>query len=133
MGDRLDHGDRYLSITERRGVREGSSTDGPRVHPERAERIIYEERVHFDGWLVALQAVPTIRDLRRRAESIRQSELDRFGGRLRLDPGQEETVAQLTWSIVNKLMHAPIARLRAETDREVFLHPSVRFRERLWG
>jgi glutamyl-tRNA reductase len=88
---------------------------------ERAERIIYEEREHFDGWLVALQAVPTIRDLKRRAEEIRQAELERFGGRLRLDPGQEDTVAQLTRSIVNKLMHAPISRLRDETDREVGL------------
>jgi glutamyl-tRNA reductase len=85
---------------------------------ERAARIIYEEREHFDGWLVALQAVPTIRDLKRRAEEIRQTELERFGGRLRLDPGQEDAVAQLTRSIVNKLMHAPISRLRDETDRE---------------
>jgi glutamyl-tRNA reductase len=92
-----------------------------RRESERAERIIYEEREHFDGWLVALQAVPTIRDLRRRAESIRQKELERFGGRLRLDPSQEDVVAQLTRSIVNKLMHAPISRLRDETDREAGL------------
>ena len=65
-----------------------------RRESERAERIIYEEREHFDGWLVALQAVPTIRDLRRRAESIRQTEVERFFGRLRLDPGQEEVMAQ---------------------------------------
>jgi glutamyl-tRNA reductase len=92
-----------------------------RRESERAERIIYEEREHFDGWLVALQAVPTIRDLRRRAETIRRSELSRFSGRLRLDPGQEDAVAQLTRSIVNKLMHAPISKLRAETDREAGL------------
>lgn len=88
---------------------------------ERAERIIFEEREHFDGWLVALQAVPTIRDLRRRAESIRDSEVERFAGRLRLDSDQHETLEQLTRSIVNKLMHAPISRLRDETDREAGL------------
>ena len=92
-----------------------------RTESERAELIILEEREHFDGWLVALQAVPTIRDLRRRAESIRQSELERFAGRLRLDPSQQETLEQLTRSIVNKLMHAPISRLREETDREAGL------------
>ena len=88
---------------------------------ERAERIIIEEREHFDGWLVALQAVPTIRDLRRRADQIRQAELDRFAGRLRLDPGQQDALEQLTRSIVNKLMHAPISRLRDEKDREAGL------------
>ena len=92
-----------------------------RRESERAERIVYEEREQFEGWMVALQAVPTIRDLRDRAESIRSGEIDRFAGRLRLDDGQHETLEQLTRSIVNKLMHSPIAQLRDETDREAGL------------
>jgi glutamyl-tRNA reductase len=92
-----------------------------RRESERAERIIFEEREHFDGWLAALQAVPTIRDLRRRAEEIRRAELARFSGRLRLDAAQADTLEQLTRGIVNKLMHAPISRLRDEADREVGL------------
>ena len=88
---------------------------------ERAERIVYEEREQFEGWMVALQAVPTIRNLRDRADEIRRSEIDRFAGRLRLDDGQHETLEQLTRSIVNKIMHAPISRLRDETDREAGL------------
>jgi glutamyl-tRNA reductase len=88
---------------------------------ERAERIIVEEREHFEGWLVALQAVPTIRDLTRRAEEIRCGEVDRFAGRLGLDDPRRELLEQLTRSIVNKLLHAPISRLRDETDREAGL------------
>ncbi len=88
---------------------------------DRAERIIVEEREHFDGWLVALQAVPTIRDLRQRAEAIRRAEIARYAGRLDLDAGQSESLEQLTKGIVNKLMHAPISRLRDETDREMGL------------
>ena len=84
---------------------------------QRAERIVAEEREHFDGWLVALQAVPTIRDLRDRADLIRLRELERHIGRLGLDAQQRDGVEQLTRSIVNKLMHAPISRLRDETDR----------------
>lgn len=84
---------------------------------ERAERIVIEERENFDGWLVALQAVPTIRDLRDRAETIREREFERVAGRLALDSSQQDAIEQLTRSIVNKLMHAPISRLRAETDR----------------
>ena len=88
---------------------------------ERAERIIVEECLHFEGWLVALQAVPTIRDLTRRAEAIRRGELDRFAGRLDLDEPRRELLEQLTRGIVNKLLHAPISRLRDETDREAGL------------
>ena len=92
-----------------------------RRESERAERIVYEEREHFEGWMVALQAVPTIRDLRDRAEGIRQGEIDRFAGRLGLDGPQVDTLEQLTRSIVNKLMHSPISRLRDENDREAGL------------
>ncbi len=103
-----------------------------RRESERAERIVYEEREQFEGWMVALQAVPTIRNLRDRAESIRSGEIDRFAGRLRLEGGQNEILEQLTRSIVNKLMHSPIARLRDETDREAGL---IRLEEarRLFG
>lgn len=92
-----------------------------RRESERAEQIVYEEREQFEGWLVALQAVPTIRDLRDRAETIRRGEIDRFAGRLGLTGSQVETLEQLTNSIVNKLMHEPISRLRDETDREAGL------------
>jgi len=92
-----------------------------RREAERAERIILEEREHFDGWLVTLQAVPTIRDLRQRVETIRQAEIERYAGRLGLDAEQSRAVEKLTRGIVNKIMHAPISRLRDETDREVGL------------
>ena len=98
-----------------------ANAEGRRRESERAEQIVYEEREQFEGWLVALQAVPTIRNLRDRSERIRQAEIDRFAGRLRLDDTQAETLEQLTRSIINKIMHAPISRLRDETDREAGL------------
>ena len=98
-----------------------SNEEERRRESERAERIILEEREHFDGWLVTLQAVPTIRDLRSRAEGIRQAELERYAGRLGLDAEQSEAVEKLTRGIVNKIMHAPISRLRDETNREIGL------------
>jgi glutamyl-tRNA reductase len=84
----------------------------------RADDIVREEEQRFDGWLVALQAVPTIRHLRARAEAVRQGELGRALGRLGLEPAQREGVERLTRAIVNKLLHAPLARLRADKDRE---------------
>ncbi|MFP6655437.1 MAG: glutamyl-tRNA reductase [Myxococcota bacterium] len=92
-----------------------------RRESKRAEQIVIEEREHFDGWLVALQATPTIRDLRRRMEEIRQAELDRYAGRMGLDSNQHEALEKLTRGLVNKIMHAPISRLRDETDRELAL------------
>lgn len=83
-----------------------------------AEQIVLEEQRRFEGWLVALQAVPTIRHLRGRAESIRTRELDRVLGKLELSSNQREGVEALTRAIVNKILHHPLARLRAESDRE---------------
>jgi glutamyl-tRNA reductase len=83
-----------------------------------AEAIVLEEQQRFDGWLAALQAVPTIRHLRARAEAIRQGELSRTLQRLALDEGQRQGVEALTRSIVNKILHAPVSRLRAEAERE---------------
>jgi glutamyl-tRNA reductase len=84
----------------------------------RAEAIVLEEQQRFDAWLAALQAVPTIRDLRERAERLRAGELERALGRLRLDPAQREGVEQLTRALVNKILHAPVSRLREVSDRD---------------
>ena len=52
---------------------------------ERAEAIVLDEQQRFDGWLGALAAVPTIRELRARAEEIRRGELERGLAGLELD------------------------------------------------
>ncbi|MBY0400359.1 glutamyl-tRNA reductase [Myxococcota bacterium] len=98
-----------------------SNEEERRREVARAERIIVEEREHFEGWLVALQAVPTIRDLTQRAEAIRRGEVERFAGRMGLDDPRREVLEQLTRAIVAKLLHAPVSRLRDETDREAGL------------
>jgi glutamyl-tRNA reductase len=84
----------------------------------RAEAIVLEEQQRFDGWLAALQAVPTIRDLKSRAESIRVAEFEKATGRLGLDDVQRDGVEALTRAIVNKLLHAPVSRLRGQAERE---------------
>lgn len=83
-----------------------------------AEAIVKEEQQRFDGWLAALTAVPTIRDLKARAEAIRAGEVDRSLARLGLDDAQREGVEALTRGLVNKLLHAPLTRLRSGVERE---------------
>jgi len=85
---------------------------------ERAEAIIVEEQQRFDGWFAALRAVPTIRHLRDRAEGIRSRELERALARLELGQTEQAAVEALTRSIVNKILHAPVSRLKREAERE---------------
>ena len=85
---------------------------------ERAEAIVQEEQQRFDGWLAALRAVPTIRHLRARGEAVRRGELERFLRRNDLSEAQREALEALTRAIVNKLLHAPVSRLRAEAETE---------------
>jgi glutamyl-tRNA reductase len=85
---------------------------------ERGMAIVVEEQQRFDGWFSALRAVPTIRHLRNRAEVIRTRELEKTLGRLELGDAEQAAVDALTKSIVNKIMHAPVSRLKREAERE---------------
>jgi glutamyl-tRNA reductase len=84
----------------------------------KAEAIVVEQQQRFDGWFTALRAVPTIQHLRARAESIRAAEVARAAPRLDLDAPALEGVEALTRAIVNKILHAPLSRLRREAGRE---------------
>ncbi len=89
-----------------------------RSETARAEAIVAAEQQRFDGWFAALRAVPTIRHLRARAEAIRAAELARASRRLTLSDADREALEALTHAIVNKLLHAPLARLRREAEGE---------------
>ncbi|MCP3984364.1 MAG: glutamyl-tRNA reductase [bacterium] len=84
----------------------------------RAEEIVLEEEQRFEGWLTALAAVPTIRTLRARAEAIRTAELERGMAALDWSGAHRDAIEGITRGIINKLLHAPLARLRQEVDRE---------------
>jgi glutamyl-tRNA reductase len=84
----------------------------------RAEAVVAEEQQRFDGWFSALRAVPTIRHLRTRVEEIRSAEVDKTLSNIRLADAEREQVEALTRSIVNKILHVPLARLRREAERE---------------
>jgi len=84
----------------------------------KAEVIIEEQQQRFDGWFVALRAVPTIRHLRERIETLRADEVDRVLAKLPLSEDQRAAVEALTRSLVNKILHAPVSRLRREAERE---------------
>jgi len=78
-----------------------------------AEEIIEKEIVEFFQWLGSLFAVPTIMALKAKAETIKQTELEKAMGKLSsLNDREKKVVTSLASSIVNQLMHIPIVNLK---------------------
>jgi glutamyl-tRNA reductase len=76
----------------------------------RVEEILEEELARFLAWFGNLSVIPTVTDLKRRFEEIRDRELERFA------PADRERLRPLADSIVAKLLHEPMRRLKNETD-----------------
>lgn len=96
------------------------------------EAILAEVEEEFWSSLALLEVVPLIAEMHRRAESIRTLEVERTLRRLpSLSEAERERVNALTRSLVKKILHTPITRLRsaagspqagvyAEAARELF-------------
>jgi glutamyl-tRNA reductase len=90
-----------------------ASLDRRRSELPAAEEIVTAGVEDFWGWYASLAVVPTIRALRDHGERVRQEEVERALGRLRhLSDDDRAAVEALTRSLLNKLLHAPTARLR---------------------
>jgi len=96
----------------------------------RAEVIIAEEIATFETWLDSMEVVPTIAAIRAGAEAMRQEEYAKALRRLgSLSEKELATVDALTQAIVNKMLHAPTARLKsaaAEKDGYVYVEAARR-------
>ena len=93
---------------------EGSIAERQNEIP-RVEAIVDREVAGFETWLRGVEVMPVIADLRQKAEAIRQRELERTLRYLPdLDPQTREHIQHLSRSLVNKLLHEPTLRLRAE-------------------
>jgi glutamyl-tRNA reductase len=85
-----------------------------RLHAAHAARgIIDLEARRFADRLAAMPLGPVINELKRRAGDIRERELSRVLGKLGdLSPAQQAAVSALSRALVNKLLHAPIAKMK---------------------
>ncbi len=77
----------------------------------RVEAIVEEELESFLDWVRTLDVTPTLRALRERFEAVRAEEVGRHLGRFSKEDA--ERVDSLTRSLVNKLLHTPMTRLKA--------------------
>jgi len=112
--DRLDNVFRY-DIDDLAAVAERNIAER-RNEIDLAEQIVGEELAKFQEWLSAQASVPAIRTLRSRAEAIRRAEIARYAHRMAASPEQTAQLEALTRGLVNKLLHAPLSRLRAPGD-----------------
>jgi glutamyl-tRNA reductase len=86
-------------------------------HRQRAiplvEQIIDAHVMHFQHWFRSNATVPTVASLSRKAEAMREAELDRLFARCpELDKRQRTLVTGLTLRIVSKLLHPAISSLQ---------------------
>jgi len=95
------------------------NTDEREREALRAEAIVEEEVENFWQWFTSLDVVPTIVAIREKVEAIRQRELEKALASLKDQaPRHRELLDALTSSIVNKILHAPIASLKHHDGRE---------------
>jgi glutamyl-tRNA reductase len=83
-----------------------------------AEAIVSEEVQKMTRRLATRDVVPTIMALEQRMNVIRESELERFRGRLgSLSSEQRAAVDALTRAILNKILHGPVTELKNGAGR----------------
>jgi glutamyl-tRNA reductase len=95
----------------------------------KAEAIILQEVDHFEDWLRKQDAVPVIKELRRRFTEVARAEAERTAQMLQLsDEGQRHLLQAMADSIVNKLLHTPTMELKDHAARSdgIFLARSAR-------
>jgi glutamyl-tRNA reductase len=81
----------------------------------RAEEIVDQELKAFLRQVLERSAVPVLARLRAHAESVARAEAERtLAGLQGLDDRQQKSVRAMALAIINKLLHAPTAKLRAE-------------------
>jgi glutamyl-tRNA reductase len=95
-----------------------------------AEEIIREEMLAFERWMTYLQVDPVLRHMAERFEQIRLGELQAFVSQF--PPELHDAVDQLTMSLVKKLLHFPIQKLKSLRDLHGLNETEVGFLKRLF-
>lgn len=83
----------------------------------KAEGMVEEEVAASLQWLKSLDVTPTIVALRKRAEDIKQAEIEKVMARLgHLSAQERQAVEGLASAIVNKLLHGSLVTLKTEAQ-----------------
>ena len=129
--DALDNAFRY-DVDDLRSVVDSNLRERQR-EAQRAEAMITREVERFAARLKEMEVAPTIVSLRDKLESIRRAELEKALSRL--SGSDEETrrvMEALSQSIVNKILHAPMVKLR-DSSRTDHGRPWIELISELFG
>jgi glutamyl-tRNA reductase len=87
--------------------------EGRRGEIPRVEAIVAAHAASYLDWYRTRGAAPLIASLRRKAEEIRSAEIERLFARMpELGAAQREMVVAASVTIINRLLHAPVTKLR---------------------
>lgn len=86
------------------------------VEAEKAEGLVEERVGRFVEWYRARAAVPTVRDLRSWAESIRAAELADVANKV--DPCTYDVLEKVSSRMMNKFLHTPTVGLRESATQD---------------
>jgi glutamyl-tRNA reductase len=95
-----------------------------------AEQLIASEMERYWEWLAGLAALPVLKEMRARAEALRDQELADALRRLEhLAPAERAVVEELSRKLMNKFLHEPSVRLRAAaaSDQGLGVVDTVRY------
>jgi glutamyl-tRNA reductase len=102
---RLD--DVYLYTVDDLGKIVAAGAESRQAAVAEAEGIIESQVSHFMRWLEARNAVPAIRDLHERGESIRRAEVEKARKMLGRGEDPAKVIEALSLGLTNKFMHGP--------------------------
>lgn len=95
-----------------------------RHQAELAQTFIEEELIRYKAYLQEQKVMPTIADMRKKAEIIRDRELERAAKYLKnLDEEERLAVEAMANSIITKMLHGPFARLKKNAqDPDAYIY-----------
>ena len=109
----------------------GHNQEERRKEADKAEEMVKDDVNVMLSWIRGLEATPTIVALRRRAEEIKRSEVEKALSRLgHLNPKEHDAIEGLASAIINKLLHGPLVTLKAEAQSKngfAFIEAARRF------
>ena len=84
-----------------------------------AMNLISQEVTKFNNWVGALDAVPTIVEIRKKAENIRKQEIEKTLKKIsHLSEDEKQLLRQMSSSMINKILHKPTIKLKQKTQSE---------------
>ena len=86
---------------------------------DNAMHFISQEVTKFNNWVGTLDAVPTIIEIRKKAENIRMQEIEKTLKKISyLSEDDKKLLRQMSCSMVNKILHKPTIKLKQKTQSE---------------